>query len=255
MLHTATQQNMRSEILKIMLSNISRRVLKLGHGISGKWLERVRVTVSEASTLLNKRWEKIRHNSERQLDLAALSQLNMAKDANFSLPGLNCFISSIWERNNANISSSFCPKADIPVFEAEQLPSFPITTTDHSRPFLLAMIESWVASHLDGWLENHVSDPLTCFSLCTLMENYHEASKSWYKNRPEGASRMLLVILELWVAANKAAIYALPLLKSYEHEIPIEVLQALLLGFREDMERLRRVEAYLMDRRDYARSL
>ncbi|KAK5993505.1 hypothetical protein PT974_06937 [Cladobotryum mycophilum] len=64
---------------------------------------------------------------------------------------------------------------------------------------------------------------------------------------------MALVTLELWIAADKAATYTLPLLKEYEHEIPIEVLQALLLGLRGDMERLYHAENYLKIRRDNAR--
>lgn len=254
MLHAATKKNMSSEMLKIMMSKVSRRLLKLQHGAAGKWPEGVHTAVSEASRLLNERWRQIRNDAESQLDLVALSQLNMAEDADMSLPRLDGFVSSIQERDNAGTSSSFRPKSDIPVFKSEELPFVPICTTDDTRPFLLAMIESWVSSSLDGWLGNHIRDPSTCHNLITLMQDYHEASKSWYKGRPEGASRMILVILELWVAADKVATRALPLLKRYEHEIPIEVFQALLLGFREDMDRLHRVEEYLKGRRDDALS-
>ncbi|KAJ0126681.1 Uncharacterized protein HZ326_30217, partial [Fusarium oxysporum f. sp. albedinis] len=65
---------------------------------------------------------------------------------------------------------------------------------------------------------------------------------------------MLLTIGELWVAADKAAIHALPMLRCYEHEVPTEVWQTLLLASMADMERLHSLEAYLLNRQRVAHS-
>ncbi|KAF7555952.1 hypothetical protein G7Z17_g1782 [Cylindrodendrum hubeiense] len=61
-----------------------------------------------------------------------------------------------------------------------------------------------------------------------------------------------LKIGELWIAADKAAIRAFPMLEEYDSEVPIEVWQALLFSSAADMERLHRVELYLMKRQDFA---
>lgn len=59
---------------------------------------------------------------------------------------------------------------------------------------------------------------------------------------------MVLVCLELWIAADEAATNTLLLLRNYEHEIPIELLQALLLEVRVNMERLHHAETCLKNR-------
>ncbi|KAF7548331.1 hypothetical protein G7Z17_g7108 [Cylindrodendrum hubeiense] len=121
-------------------------------------------------------------------------------------------------------------------------------------PFHLASIESWVAKNLDGWLVQHIREESTCIKLGNLIQDYHGASRAWYASRPEGASRMHLVLFELWVAADKAAIYIIPMLKKYEPEVPVQVYQDLLLSFRGDMVRLARAENYLRERQEFARA-
>ncbi|KAK6601220.1 hypothetical protein H4I96_06561 [Botrytis cinerea] len=64
---------------------------------------------------------------------------------------------------------------------------------------------------------------------------------------------MLLTILELWIAIDKCAITDLPLLKDYDHEIPTEVFQSLLLCRLHDMERLNRIEGYIEQRNVFSR--
>ncbi|KAM0168328.1 hypothetical protein ACHAPF_011109, partial [Botrytis cinerea] len=75
----------------------------------------------------------------------------------------------------------------------------------------------------------------------------------YYENSPEGSSQMLLTILELWIAIDKCAITDLPLLKDYDHEIPTEVFQSLLLCRLHDMERLNRIEGYIEQRNVFSR--
>ncbi|KAF4983725.1 hypothetical protein FZEAL_941 [Fusarium zealandicum] len=65
---------------------------------------------------------------------------------------------------------------------------------------------------------------------------------------------MLLTIGELWVAADKSVLHAIPMLQNYGHEIPIRIWRALLLSSRADMERLDRLETYLLRRKKVAQS-
>ncbi|TFA98909.1 hypothetical protein CCMA1212_009268 [Trichoderma ghanense] len=253
LLRDATNLDSASETLKIMSTKVSRRLLKLQHPVPGTWLSTVHDSVCLASRLMNERWQSIRNSTQPNLDLEALSTLNMAQDVYINPQGLNDFISSISKRGTLSKASSFCPASD--VFTCDKtMPSVPTSLDENSVPFVLAMVELWVAEHLDEWLENHLHDSSSCLNICSLMYRYHQLAKPWYSGRPEGTSRMVLVCLELWIAVDKVATNALPLLKEYEHEIPLEVLQALLLGFREDMERLHRAETYLQHRRDNARS-
>lgn len=252
-LNAATDNMMSSEILMTMSTKISRRLLKLRQPADGRWLTDVHEAVSAATKFVNIRWNRICNETRSQFDLTRLQSLNMAGDTSIPIPALADFISSISERHNVSRVSLFCPKSDITAFIPGNLPSIPGQIDKDDLPYYLAMVESWVAGHLNDWINELVGDESACIVLLTLMRDYHAKGKDWYSSRPEGASRMILVILELWVAADKAATHEFPLLNHYEHEIPIEVLQSLLLGSRKDMRRLHLVETYLRKRRDLAR--
>ncbi|KPM35472.1 hypothetical protein AK830_g11109 [Neonectria ditissima] len=113
-------------------------------------------------------------------------------------------------------------QVDVPVvFSADSLLS--ISTPPPPKeyvPFHLALVESWVATNLDTWVVNQIGDERACFGLSRLIRNYHSIGRPWYASRPEGASRMHLVILKLWIAADKIGLRAFPILWDYEPEIP-----------------------------------
>ncbi|KAL7900457.1 hypothetical protein HDV64DRAFT_291009 [Trichoderma sp. TUCIM 5745] len=253
-LSTATDNMMSSEILTTMSSKISRRLLKLRQSADGGWLTDVHRRVSIATKFVNFLWDQICNDAKSQFDLTGLQWLNMAGDTNISIPRLADFISSIPERHNVIQVSSFRPKSGITTFIPENLPSIPKQIDQNDLPYYLAMVESWVAAHLDNWINQHVGEDSACIALFNLMRDYHETGRKWYLSRPEAASRMILVILELWIAADRAVTHEFPLLNNYQHEIPIEVFQSLLLGSREDMQRLHTAETYLTKRRDIAQS-
>ncbi|KAK5993504.1 hypothetical protein PT974_06936 [Cladobotryum mycophilum] len=174
-LSAATELDTASETLKIISTKVSRRLLKLRHPTPGTWLTTVRESVSAASSLLGKRWRLICDRAEPNLDLESLSMLNMTEDVYISLTELNDFILSISNRETASNSSTFCPTSDIVTFQGG-FPYIPSQIHESSRPFVLAMVESWVAANLDDWLRNHIRDESTCLSLCNLMHSYHKVA-------------------------------------------------------------------------------
>ncbi|OQE17962.1 hypothetical protein PENSTE_c019G07856 [Penicillium steckii] len=72
-------------------------------------------------------------------------------------------------------------------------------------------------------------------------EHLHKRPRAIYLH-PDGG------ILELWYAADVAAIQELPLLADYNPQIPAVLWQSLLLGSLEDMKRLQRLENYIRSR-------
>lgn len=252
-LGTANRQKAPSDILHTMTAKICRRLVKLSDPRNGKWLKTIDGAISEASTLITKRWEIIQQGCEPPLDLAAVSGLNLENDDRIPLNAMDEFISSISKRSSQE-KSRFCPTAGVWPLDRHELPSHSglANATKAYLPFHLAMIETWVASNLDAWIERHVGDTCTCGSLWNLMREYHGVASSCYTGRPEGMSRMLLMVLELWIAIDKAAVHAFPMLRDYDPEIPVQVYQALLLGFKVDMARLHRAEGYVSKRQSFA---
>jgi len=77
------------------------------------------------------------------------------------------------------------------------------------------------------------------------MFDYHKLADKLYSANPEGKSRMILTLVELWIACDQSAIECLPLLREYDPSVPIELLQSLLLPSLEDMVRLARAEEHV----------
>lgn len=238
-----------SELLHIMMTKISRRLCKLEGLCNDEWLSTVRDIVSAASKNLRERWERIRICSEKPLNFTFLSSIEMEDHLLFSVPQIDSFIASILHRGGIHDTSSFSPVAHVSLFNADSLPFVRTQVGNVYAFFNLATIESWVQHNLDQWIKEHIDDESVCTSLKTLLESYHSTANAWYSSRPEGASRMLLTIGEIWVAADKAALHKYPMLKDYNAEVPTNIWQALLFQSKADMARLLRLENYLMGRK------
>jgi len=63
---------------------------------------------------------------------------------------------------------------------------------------------------------------------------------------------MLLTLMDLWMALDQCTIHHYPLLRKYDPEFPPSLFDPLLLPKRPQMERLRTVEQYLLQRRSHA---
>lgn len=251
-LEYASQQPTSSDALHVMMAKVSRRLCKLESPHNGKWLRTIQRIVSGSSELLSQSWKQIRERSNKSLDLKAISGLEMKDNIHFSLPATEAFLSAIPLRVDESECSTFSPTPHVWPTGGDVLPSVSSAANKEYLPFHLAMVESWVASHLDQWLERHVQEEPSCQNLTHLIQIYHSAARTWYSSLPEGASRMLLTIGELWIAADKAAIHAIPMLEDYDPEVPTEVWQALLFSSVVDMERLHRLEIYLLKRQKLA---
>jgi predicted Zn-ribbon and HTH transcriptional regulator len=186
------------------------------------------------------------------LSLNELSKFKIEDNITFSLRDMEAFIKSITQRKVAVLESRFRPTSELNSLPQNQLPSVRYWSEDYT-PFKLLEIESSVAENLQTWIDYHISkadNPVK--GLGYLIEAYHAKAASYYSGRPEGASRMILTILELWYAAYVAAIQELPLLADYNPPIPAVLWQSLLLGSMRDMRRLQRLEIYIRDRVPFA---
>ncbi|KAK6074920.1 hypothetical protein SCUP234_07919 [Seiridium cupressi] len=252
-LDIACRSSVASDILQTMSAKISRRLLKLESPKAGHWLEAVSQSMTEASRIMKHRWDTIAHKSDPRIDFAMLSHLETEKDLYFRMPELDKFLQSIQCRTTSGRRPSFTPISQIQALSSQDLPSADFSTGKQEYlPFRLAAFESWVDKRLGTWLEDMLHNPTTCDTLAGLIQQYHADAEAYYKGRPEGQSRMLLTILELWIAVDRSATAILPLMKDYQHDIPVEVYQALLLSFSHDMDRLHRAEEYLGQRSMFA---
>ncbi|RSL88379.1 hypothetical protein CEP51_001714 [Fusarium floridanum] len=242
------QQKVSSEILQTMSNKVSRRLCKLQRPSDGPWLVTIRDVVSQTSGILQKRWRFIADRAEPPLSMSELCKFKIDDNITFSLKDMETFIRSTTQRKAEVPNPRFRPTSELNSLPQNQLPSVG-DWSENYLPFKLLELESWVAENLQTWIDHNMrkaDNPVR--DLRILIEAYHTKAASYYSGRPEGASRMILTISELWYAADVAATQELPLLADYNPEIPVVLWQALLLGPLQDMERLQRLENYISNR-------
>ncbi|KAN0080270.1 hypothetical protein V8E55_009836 [Tylopilus felleus] len=91
-------------------------------------------------------------------------------------------------------------------------------------------VEWAVEQGIDAWVDGVTDNDTACEELEILGNKYSSSAMKTYGNNPELLSVMLLTTIELWVALDKIAIKEIPILADYSPEIPISILEHLLLS-------------------------
>ncbi|KAF4445849.1 hypothetical protein F53441_10495 [Fusarium austroafricanum] len=248
-LELANERSSPSEILHLMMAKISRRICKLGDSHEEEWLQSVKNIVSSASTCLKARWSNIQRRFEKPLDLDALAEFDFRDHLQLFLPEVDKFLATITQRKSQSTKSCLALKGSALTPDPATLPTVDGSVNNDYKSFKLAVVESWVQQNLDRWVQSHIKTESSCHELKKLLESYHLSAQRWYVTRPEGMSRMLLTIGELWMAVDMLAIHHYPLLQEYSPEIPTQIWQALLIHSKRDMKRLYRLETYIIERK------
>lgn len=84
--------------------------------------------------------------------------------------------------------------------------------------------------------------------ITSLITSYLKGATKAYTNDPESQSMMLLTVMDLWVASDKYATRAEPILKDHHTGFPRGIFHSLILPTREQMLRLASIEEHLEDR-------
>jgi len=252
----STATEVQSEVIYLMEATIARRLLKLPEQLittQGTILESINRTLLESSQQMSERWQAIQSNQTQHLDMSALRTLEFEHDALVSIPQLDMHIQSLERRQPTPITADYSPKVELVIYTADQLP-VPSQPTG-SGTYLTAKLqafEQWVSDHLTAWFVKHEQDAQTCGKLADLLNAYYTEASVHYTNNPEAFSISVLTALDIWVACDKAAIVACPMLGQYDAGIPVDMLQTLLLPFRTQMARLHEIEKYLRSRCRFA---
>jgi hypothetical protein len=241
-----------SEHLQIMISKISRRLVKLGTPNNRGWIAHVREALNTAINIIEKRWHEIIARKSCQSDTRHVEELDFGGDVYYALPELDNYLAEIDKRRIMQQVNKFLPQSNLLEFPSTDLPLHLDFTEPEYKAYNLAAFEYWVASSLETWLEPHLGDEDTCDRLGTLMKSYYEIAVGSYARNPEALSVMMLTALELWIACDKSATQIHTVLCDYDACIPMEMFESLLLPFRSQMARLDRAESYLRLRKQRA---
>ncbi|KAI9896164.1 hypothetical protein N3K66_008336 [Trichothecium roseum] len=238
-----------SDLLSVINFKLNRRVVKCG-SVSPRLRRYVDQSMKQINATLQKRWSSIQRKQIRLLPLAALPELDFQRDSKASLEELDVFIVGISQRQRMSARNMFSPSHAVSIFgDPTKLPHLSFRSNEEHDARELVALEQWVAIHLSAWLKIHKLEGTTSRSLRVLMETYYAQASSIYNGNPESASIMILTLLDLWIACDASTVEACPLLADYDHGLSHEMLQNLVLPFKDQLERLDRAERYLISRR------
>jgi len=254
-LDAARRFDLPAELIYVMNAKIDHRLQKLLATVSCEdmLVTSIRQVLRTSNKKISIHWAELQANDTRNNNIRALSALNFKDDIYVALRDLDSYIQAMKSRQSSDGIIDFEPTERLLKHDTDKPPPLPNGITDAYAVSNLQQFEQWVVRHLDQWTTTfRLND--ACESLCSLIKSYHRLAYQLYADNPEGISIMLLTVLELWVACDRAAVSGCTLLEDYDPEIPSAVLENLLLPFLSQMQRLSKVELYLANRKNKSRS-
>jgi len=251
--HQARLRDMSNEVLQWMSAKVSRRLTKLAVE-APEWLsEAVLETCTDIRVILNKRWTQVQ--AEEAISPAwNPSALDFSADTQLTLLGSTEYISNALETQySASPPYRFEPKSRLRGALKDFLSAdgtfFRRAFNDESY-MTLYDLEREVGEGIDDWVasisELAIDD--ACERLELLANSYSSSAKQSYEGNPEDFSRMLLTVIELWIALDKLVVKQIPILRDYSPEIPISLLEQLLLRDPLHLRRLPLAVGYIRQR-------
>ena len=257
LLDQAKQLGADSDIRYTMAAKLVRRLIKLSPQENLSWVKVIRDVVAANHDELQQRWQNTQNKRETS-QANHLKQLCFSSDTNLRLGTLGPHLA--WLQSRSMDKADTAGPGDLTksfVFAADSLPVFPRPGADERLALL--ELEQWIELNLAAWLINwelaedvgNVSKTKAESDMQSLKElttqYYAEASKAYLKN-PEALSLMYLNLMDLWVAMDKVAGAAVPLLLEYDPCFPPGLFRPLILPTKRQMVRLHGIEAYLSHR-------
>jgi len=251
-------------LLFVMNAKLARRVWKLSHAnITRDGLFAIDTAVdinTIVSDELEQRWQRIQRETTRKIDweVPTRQELLVAAhmDPSRSLPYLKKAkkLKAVLQGHSGS-TEWVVPGGENYAMRPGRAsgstngPQIPSTLSKMSPAPLERMIqlydfECWVADEL-----RTIDLPqIDMIKLNKALNDYIDISLGHYKGNPERLSVAFLTILEIWMFMDRKVIDWMPILKQYSPEIPVTVLEPLLLPYRSQMERHAQVEIYLEQR-------
>ncbi|KAG8789659.1 hypothetical protein FRC12_013327 [Ceratobasidium sp. 428] len=233
-------------LLSTMRSKMARRLLKIQCSVPDYVLETADSVTRRAETLLQNRWAAI------QTGIPQFQPLDLELDPALtqSLPNSRDYLAKVLEgRSSRGGVPSFkldhCPEpTDQPDFS--EFTNGALSTAFKSGKYLaLFDFENSVHDHLSTWVDNNLTCQTSCSTIFSCFEQYVSLALEHYVHDVADRSIMILTVMELWVALDRLATAQYNILLDYSPEIPVDIIESLLLRTSLHLERARIVQGHL----------
>ncbi|KAJ6580988.1 hypothetical protein B0H19DRAFT_1113174 [Mycena capillaripes] len=216
-------------------------------------IQSISQAISSVEHHLRCRWDKVKADEAKPSTWAVPTSEQVQAAWRFTLPRSFTYLETAKARGH--VFSSQTATFDSASFEDALRAKYRSRVT-HSPgvppdlPELSDLIMQVV--HLEQWLSLS-SGSASLSELSDLITRYDEIARSFKSRNPEIFSRIFLAVLELWMVLDKTATSVFPLLLDYPPELLVNSFEPLLLPKLSQMERLRKVEIHLANRRTRVR--
>jgi hypothetical protein len=234
---------------------MARRLSKLGLDVSHPVYRFVRDAAEETEAHLSKRWTAFQNigSASPTLELE-LKGLDLVADSHTPLDKLYTHLTKVLRSapHRPSKNKRFTPFQASRLYHVTdfaQLANGRLAKAIVEDPHIaIADFELAVEKHLEAWVSASTNNDNSSDVMASCIEQYYSRAKDLYQGNPEDNSIMILTIIDLWVALDRSAIQACPLLKQYSPEIPSNFLHCLLLHRSSALKRVLRIEEYLCQR-------
>ena len=247
--------NLSADSLHCIGAKLARRLRKLSADAPGFGVveNEVSKAVDKITGILGARWEELQ-SRQKESPPWDPNQLDIQSDTRISLDRSRDYICRrLSQSTHEPLPSDFKPIEFVRLThtfrESNGLTSANLSAALSKDPTTaLIDMEHFVASDLHQWATNHRLDESACITLSECMNVYATTASKAYDKNPECESIRLLTMLQMWVALDRLATAQLPLLLDYSPEVPMNLLEPLLLQDSLFIERLKYVQSYLSGR-------
>lgn len=239
------------DIVSIASAKIARRVAKLGPGLDSFLLQPSRDQCEAAQNYLQADWESKKVACNKRSQHIGLNLYFEPQHTHLRLPNSGAYLEKVLQ--GPPPQTELLPVVlECRIFQSSpaRLPGIEKLLVQSEIHFALADLQHWVEQYLDSWTTSHLLNPRpsTCSKLGHLLLTYFQKATSAYKVYPDQLSVAMLTSLELWQSLDRLVITIHPLLKEYSPDIPLSLLEPLLLTRIDHLDRLHRFELYLANR-------
>ncbi|OAQ70003.1 hypothetical protein VFPPC_02542 [Pochonia chlamydosporia 170] len=244
-----------SDTIYCIFQKLCRRVLKLELSTFEPWMKTVTKALNNAQKAIDQCWKLTLENDKKVLCFGSVSPSLIHEATRFRMPDIDEFIAGINDRSHVTMGKGFRQLSHPQLFSSANSP--PILSSDgptEYRIFHVFVFEDWLDHFLDPWLEVHKMEESTCPTLKQLAVTYFRIAAKNYANNPMATSAMILRLLVLWVACDKAAVAMNPSLRLYKPPIPESIWDVLLLESKDQLNQLLKCEIYLKERQKGAKN-
>ena len=241
--------------LHCMGVKLARRLRKLSADapVFGIVEDKVSTAVDKITGILGARWEELQARQKEsppwnpnQLDIHSDTRLSLDRSRDYICHRLS---QGTHEAPLSNFEPTEFLRLMHTLRQLNGLTSVNLTAAFAKAPITaLIDFEHFVALDLGQWATNHRLDESACIALSECMDVYAITASKHYDKNPECQSIKLLTMLQMWVALDQLATAQFPLLLEYSPEVPINLLEPLLLRDSLFIERLKDVQLYLSGR-------